>query len=672
MAADSAVMLLDNRKGVEEQTRKLFEVCRLRRIPIFTFVNKCDRIGVSPLQLLDDVEAELGIACAPLTWPVTDGSQFLGVFDRLDRAIHLFEKGQDHGAQRAGTRVAGLDDPEVDELLGGAAADRLREEIELLDAVGTPFDLARFHAGEISPTFFGSALTNFGVEPFLRRFLATPRRPPPELHGGAHPPPIRASPPSSSRSRRTWTRSTGTGSPSPGSARGATSPGQSGDQRPVGEAGAAGRGAAVLRAGAGGGGGGVAGRRGGAPRPGEPPDRRHAGLEGFARVRGHPPFSPEHFARVHVPDPLRRKHLDKGLLELSEEGPCRSSSRTGDAGPAPVVGAVGPLQFDVLLHRLEHEYGVAARLDPMPYRDARWVTGPLPEIRRVAVAVDAALVFDRHERPLLLFRSEWVRQATEQREKGIGLSAPSGEIGGAQPVFRAFRADMRYFSRETACTGGRRRHDVVPTTPIVPSDPGISMISITQSGNVHLPARFSAGASSAHASRGSLYRCLAGMGLLLLGLLAGGLPGFGAAAVAAQEGTIQGRIIDGQSGSPIVAAMITMDNAEGRTVVTRTADRNGVFTARLAPGVYSLTLLAVGYGRQELGQVTVTAGQVTRVDFTASSIAVVLEEVVALVTIGVENVREASSAIGIISEEEIRARPVTTPWTTCVRWPRWT
>jgi UDP-2,3-diacylglucosamine pyrophosphatase LpxH len=134
-----------------------------------------------------------------------------------------------------------------------------------------------------------------------------------------------------------------------------------------------------------------------------------------------PPFSPEHFSRVHVPDPLRRKHLDKALLELSEEGAIQVFFTDGTTGPAPVVGAVGPLQFDVLLHRLEHEYGVGARLEPMPYRDARWVRGPDAEIRRVAQRYDCALVRDRHHRPLLLFRSEWVRQSVEEREPDLEL-----------------------------------------------------------------------------------------------------------------------------------------------------------------------------------------------------------------------------------------------------------
>ena len=129
-----------------------------------------------------------------------------------------------------------------------------------------------------------------------------------------------------------------------------------------------------------------------------------------------PSFSPEHFARVQVPDPLRRKHLDKGLVELSEEGAVQVFVSDGATGPAPIVGVVGPLQFEVLLHRLEHEYGVTATLEPMPYRDARWVTGPEEEILKVAGGYDCALVRDRTARPLLLFRSEWVRATTEERE----------------------------------------------------------------------------------------------------------------------------------------------------------------------------------------------------------------------------------------------------------------
>jgi peptide chain release factor 3 len=134
---------------------------------------------------------------------------------------------------------------------------------------------------------------------------------------------------------------------------------------------------------------------------------------------GIPAFAPEHFARVRVADPLRRKHLDKGLIELSEEGAVQVFYEDAGGAPGPVVGAVGPLQFEVLLHRLENEYGVPARLEPLPYRDARWVSGPEEEIRRVAGGYDCALVRDRAERPLLLFRSEWVRRTSEERERAL-------------------------------------------------------------------------------------------------------------------------------------------------------------------------------------------------------------------------------------------------------------
>ncbi len=420
MAADSAVMLLDNRKGVEEQTRKLFEVCRLRRIPIFTFVNKCDRVGVSPLQLLDDVEAELGMACAPLTWPVTDGTNLLGVYDRLDRQLHLFDRGGDHGASAPSVELTGLDDPRVESLLGGPATERLLEEVELLDAVGADFSEEAFREGAISPTFFGSALTNFGVEPFLRRFLRHAPAPPPRKssEGEVHPEDprftafvfkIQANMDPKHRDRLAFVRIC-SGRYQPGemvtnvrTGKGIrlTDPQQFfGKERE--RVDTAWPGDVV----------GIHDR--GGLRIGDTLAER--GSPTFESI---PPFSPEHFARVIVPDPLRRKHLDKGLLELSEEGAVQVFYQDGVTGPAPVVGAVGPLQFDVLLHRLEHEYGVEARLEPMPYRDARWVTGPHADIRRVGNGLDAALVYDRNERPLLLFRNEWVRQSAEGRENSL-------------------------------------------------------------------------------------------------------------------------------------------------------------------------------------------------------------------------------------------------------------
>ncbi|MFW5947604.1 MAG: peptide chain release factor 3, partial [Gemmatimonadota bacterium] len=181
VAADSAIMLLDNRKGVEEQTRKLFEVCKLRRIPIFTFVNKCDRVGENPLQLMDDVEADLGIRCYPITWPIHHGNEFLGVYDRAADVVRLFEKGADHGARKARVVEGGLDDPVVVERVPETVLARVKEELELLGLAGAGFDADAVAAGELSPTFFGSALTNFGVEPLLRHFLAHAPEPAPRV-----------------------------------------------------------------------------------------------------------------------------------------------------------------------------------------------------------------------------------------------------------------------------------------------------------------------------------------------------------------------------------------------------------------------------------------------------------------------------------------------------------
>src|SRR5687767_4982964 len=162
VAADSAVMLLDNRKGVEERTRQLFDVCKRRRTPIFTFVNKCDRVGEDPLKLLSDVEADLGINCHPITWPIFRDDTFVGVYDRRMREIHLFERDEHHGAQEATVRVGTLESDDVRTLLGAKTPAQLVHDIQLLDEAGHPFSHEAVIAEELTPVFFGSALTNFG------------------------------------------------------------------------------------------------------------------------------------------------------------------------------------------------------------------------------------------------------------------------------------------------------------------------------------------------------------------------------------------------------------------------------------------------------------------------------------------------------------------------------
>ncbi|HYH82763.1 MAG TPA: peptide chain release factor 3 [Longimicrobium sp.] len=423
MAADSAVMLLDNRKGVEEQTRKLFEVCRMRGTPVVTFVNKCDRPGADPIQLLDDVERELGMKCCAMTWPIHAGDRFLGVYDRTDQRIHLFERGEDHGQRRAEEQSIALEDERIHDIVPENALEKLLDDLSLLEMAGAQFTPEAFLAGEVSPAYFGSALTNFGVEPFLVQFLEL--APPPasrESSVGTVQPldphftgfvfKIQANMDPKHRDRIAFVRvcsgrfeagmqvkhvrlgkEVRLSQPTQFMARERT---QIEEAWPGDVIGVHDRG--TLRVG----------------------DTLSA--NGDLEFSGIPRFSPEHFARVHVADPMRRKALDVGLQQLSEEGAAQVFYAESITGPAPIVGAVGKLQFDVLLHRLEHEYGVKARLEGMSYRHARWVEGPLAEIERVAAGgYGRALVYDSKEKPLVLFDSEWTMKTTIDREKDLSF-----------------------------------------------------------------------------------------------------------------------------------------------------------------------------------------------------------------------------------------------------------
>jgi len=420
VAADSAVMLLDNRRGVEEQTRKLFKVCKLRRIPIITFVNKCDRAGELPLKLLDDVEGELGMGCVPFTWPITRGEQFLGVYDRQARQILLFDRGADHGAHRSTMEAASLDGPEIREALGEEAHDRLKEEIELLDVAGAEYTQEAFLAGEVSPTFFGSALTNFGVEPFLQAFLDMV--PPPTARRASTGPvdpldpaftafvfKIQANMDPKHRDRVAFIRVC-SGRYAPGAV--ATNVRSGKDLRLAAAQQFFARERTAVEEAWAGDVVGVLDR--GNLRIGD--TLAEGGQVEFEDI---PRFSPEHFAKIHVPDPLRRKHLDTGLRHLSEEGAAQVFYRDGSVGPEPVVGAVGMLQYDVLLHRLRGEYGVEARLEPLPYRLARWVTGDEKQWGRVAGATDRALVFDAKDQPVVLFASDWSLRIAQERAEDV-------------------------------------------------------------------------------------------------------------------------------------------------------------------------------------------------------------------------------------------------------------
>jgi peptide chain release factor 3 len=428
IAADSAVMLLDNRRGVEERTRQLFEVCKRRRTPIFTFVNKCDRWGEDPLKLVSDVEADLGIMCHPITWPIFRAEDvsagFVGVYDRRQREIHLFEKDEHHGATRPVVHVRTIEDPEIRELLGRATHERLVHDIHLLDEAGHPFSQEQVLAGELSPVFFGSALTNFGVEQFLHEFLDLAPSPLPRESSAGEVAPtdqdftgfvfkIQANMDPKHRDRIAFVRVVSghfeagmqvrhvrSGKPIRLAApqtfmareRSAVEEAWPGDVIGVMDRG-------TLRIG------------------------DTLTTDGDLEFSGIPRFAPEHFARVILADPMRRKQLDAGLRQLTEEGAAQVffTSGTETTSPTPIVGAVGKLQFDVMLHRLENEYGVRARLEPIAARYPRWVTGPEEVIERVGRERGRMLLYDAKGQPLILFEDAWGMRWALERETALAF-----------------------------------------------------------------------------------------------------------------------------------------------------------------------------------------------------------------------------------------------------------
>jgi peptide chain release factor 3 len=419
-AADSAIMLLDNRRGVEEQTRKLFSVCRKRRLPIFTFVNKGDRVGEDPFKLIDDVQADLGIRCFAATWPVRRDGRLIGVVDRTDGTLHLYTRGADHGGSRPEAQVLPLSDPEVDGLLESAVIEPLREELEILSVAGEGADSAAVSAGEASPVYYGSALTNFGVDVFLRRFLESAPAPAPResQHGVVDPVrepfsgfvfKVQANMDLRHRDRVAFLRIC-SGRFEPGMDATVTRTGRTirlahpqefmARERTHGDSAVAGD---VV---------GVHDR--GSLRVGDTLAVR-ADLE----YPGVPRFSPESFALVRLGDPLRRKHLDKGLRHLAEEGTILLLYSRSLNGPVPLVGAVGRLQFDVLLDRLQREYEVHASLEPLPFRCARWVAGPEADVRRLGGVLGGKLVEDADGLPMMLFESEWLMRRIETDEKNL-------------------------------------------------------------------------------------------------------------------------------------------------------------------------------------------------------------------------------------------------------------
>jgi len=427
-AADSAVMLIDAAKGVEEQTVKLFKVCRMRGIPIFTFVNKLDRHGRDPLDLVDNIEKVLGIRSCPVNWPVGMGPGFRGVYDRHRGRMLLFDSSGRHGEVRVGTREGTLDDPELRETIGAEAHRRLVEEVEMLDLAGDPFDPVRVRAGELAPMFFGSAMTNFGVEPFLQAFLE--HAPPPQPRrttGGTIDPEwgnfsgfvfkIQANMDPAHRDRIAFVRVV-SGRFERGmdawhqrlgkTLRLAKSNAFLAAERTVAEEAFPGDVIGLFDPGV---------FRIGDTLSGAP-------MEPF---EGIPRFSPEHFVRVRAVNAMKRKQLKAGLDQLSEEGAIQVFRTPGSGGENPVLGAVGALQFDVLQFRLEHEYGVEVVQDPLPFTIARWISGGPVDPREFEHGESSTLVEDKDGRPLALFRNDWALRWAQEHSKGLEFREAAGQ-----------------------------------------------------------------------------------------------------------------------------------------------------------------------------------------------------------------------------------------------------
>jgi len=393
MAVDSAVMIIDAAKGVEAQTKKLFKVCRERRVPIFTFINKLDRYGKIPLDLLDEVEKILGISTYPMNFPIGKDGKYLGVYDRQKNLIELFADDTTHGQTERISEIFQPDDPAVIEKIGEENFSALQDDLMLLDEAGEKFDKNKIDAGDLTPTFFGSAMTNFGVKNFLEEYLRLAPPPAPRLSDDGIIEPsdekfsafvfkiqanmnpahrdrlafIRICSGKFERNMQVWHAATNKtiklAQPQqflaqerqiideafPGDIVGLFDPGIFGIGDTISDA------------------------------------THKFNFEKF------PTFPPEKFARIQAKDTMKRKQFQKGVEQLTQEGAIQLFYPVGSGTDSYIVGTVGTLQFEVLQYRLKSEYGVDKKISPTTLRGA-----------------DRGLfVLDRNENPVLLVENEW-------------------------------------------------------------------------------------------------------------------------------------------------------------------------------------------------------------------------------------------------------------------------
>jgi peptide chain release factor 3 len=404
-AVDSALMVIDSAKGVEKQTRKLMEVCRLRDTPIITFINKMDREGMDPFDVLADIEETLNIECAPLSWPVGMGKEFKGVYSLHDKRLHLFSATHNGGINQ-GMVIDSLDDPTLDKELG-LQADKLREDLELLEGAGYPFDAERYLAGKQTPVFFGSAINNFGVHELLDSFVQLAPHPQsrPAVEREVSPFEtsfsgvcfkIQANMDPQHRDRIAFVRINS----------GKFTKGMKVRHHRIGKDVQISK-ATIF----------MAQDREGVEEawPGDIIGIHNHGTikigDTFTekeplKFTGIPNFAPEIFRRVILKTPLKAKQLQKGLTQLAEEGAVQLFRPTQNNDY--ILGAVGMLQFDVIQSRLQDEYGVDAIYEPVELYTARWIScEDKIELARFKKGAARYLALDADENLTYLAPSRW-------------------------------------------------------------------------------------------------------------------------------------------------------------------------------------------------------------------------------------------------------------------------
>lgn len=407
MAADSAVMVIDGSKGVEKQTIKLFKVCVMRNIPIITFINKMDRAAKNPFDLIEDIENVLGINTYPVNWPIGSGKEFKGVYDRNTKKILAFTA--NNGQKEVEKKELSLDDPSIDETIGVYLKQDLFDDIELLDGAGDDFDLTAVRNGKLTPVFFGSALTNFGVEPFLEQFLQLTTSPlaretvdepvdPMSEDFSAFVFKIQANMNKAHRDRIAFMRiCSGKFEKNmevfhfQGNKKMRLSQPQQimAQEREIVEEAYAGDIIGVFDP--------------GIFSIGDTiclPRRK-------VQFKGIPTFAPEHFARVRQKDTMKRKQFIKGINQIAQEGAIQIFQELDSGMEEVIVGVVGVLQFDVLNYRLENEYNVDIVMESLPYEYIRWIVNEDLDPKTLDIASDTKRIQDLKGNHLLLFTSYW-------------------------------------------------------------------------------------------------------------------------------------------------------------------------------------------------------------------------------------------------------------------------